>query len=581
MRDFLLYELEQAFGKAHIEKLASFLQQYAQQCVEEGYEREAHIQSALIIQNPPLAAQHIGESLKRAINNQQTQETHRLLYVLQSLLSPVEEAYKKPLQNLEKLASLHTDIQADEKQENLQRYPKLSMQKPAKNFMQLEVPTEYLGKDGIKLTHIEKPRKRIIIKHAQQANGNFAQQGQQDIMQNTNLGATVNMPKLYFTPEDFVGKDEIELPIYTQSLDLSGILIDETIREIGQLKQITYLKLSGMELSALSFFEEVQAVNMTFDRLEVLDLSYNNLTTFLPTYLDLMPNLRELYLHGNAFVDLPEDFVRVETNCLNRLKRHYKMDYIETVNGVSFKMIFVEGGAFQMGNSDNPNALPAHEVRLSDFFLAETPVTQALWREVMNRDGDYQPLIEANFAGDNHPIVNVSWEDAQIFLTRLNERITQETGENYILPTEAQWEHAAREGKAQTSQNISGVNDALIPPTDYPLYAHYGQHEEKWYPIGVKAKEANILGLYGMSGNVWDWCADVFKPNAIAYTHNAKNNMNPLIQNKEGEEQINAKVIRGGAYNSNDKGSVFLWFRFSKDKNTRAKFISFRLCRYA
>jgi formylglycine-generating enzyme required for sulfatase activity len=230
-----------------------------------------------------------------------------------------------------------------------------------------------------------------------------------------------------------------------------------------------------------------------------------------------------------------------------------------------------------MGNSEKENASPAHAVTLSNFFLAETPVTQALWREVMNQEGDYQPLIEANFAGENHPIVHVSWEDAQVFIQRLNERVGKET--SYTLPTEAQWEYAAREGKAQTSQNISGVDDNKFPTTDYPLFAHYGQTETNWYPIAVKVKEPNSLGLYGMSGNVWDWCADVFKPNAIAYRRNAQNNLNPKVENIEGQPVLNTRVIRGGAYNSNDKGSVFLWFRFSKDASTQAKFISFRLCR--
>ncbi len=511
VRDFLLYELEQAFGKAHIEKLASFLQQYAQQCIPQGYEREAHLQSALIIQDAHQAAQHIGKALQHSIQNEQPQETNRLLYVLQSLLSPVETEHKKPLHNLEKLASLHQDIQQnpEEKPKNTQRYPKLSTQ-PSKNSLLLEVPTAYW--DGIEVEG--KPRKTIIIAHAIQTQSTSQQQQQQN---NPFLSET----KLFFRPKDFDNKDTITLPAQTEKLDLSGILIDETIQNIADLTQLTYLKLSDMELSSLTFLDAMQASGGTFEKLEVLDISNNQLTQFKAEYLDLILNLKELYFFGNVVGDLSENITKPDTNCLNRLKCHYKQDYIETVNSVDFKMISVKNGKKYVSKLSGMEGLtnhvarmmggnPPHEEKidiekLEDFYIAETQVTQALWKAVMGNNPSY-------FAGKvEKPVEQVSWEDVQIFLQKLNTLVSNKNNKwLFRLPTKAEWQYSENgelKHEYAGSDNIEEV--AWYKENSYnkgDKHRDYGTH-------AVKNKKPNLYGLYDMTGNVWEWCEDWYDEN--------------------------------------------------------------------
>ena len=158
-----------------------------------------------------------------------------------------------------------------------------------------------------------------------------------------------------------------------------------------------------------------------------------------------------------------------------------------TVNGVSFKMIAVKGGTFQMGSDDVLGARPVHWVTLSDYYIGETEVTQELWSAVMGSN-------PSHFTGDmQRPVEKVSWDDCQTFISKLNEL----TGETFRLPTEAQWEYAARGGNKSKGYTYSGSN-----AIDDVAWYHIG----KTYP--VKTKAPNELGIYDMNGNVWEWCSD-------------------------------------------------------------------------
>ncbi len=177
-----------------------------------------------------------------------------------------------------------------------------------------------------------------------------------------------------------------------------------------------------------------------------------------------------------------------------------------TVNGVSFKMVKVEGGTFTMGatveqDSDaRNNEKPAHLVTVSNFSIGQTEVTQELWQAVMGSNPSY-------FTGDlQRPVERISWDDCQTFIAKLNIL----TGRNFRLPTEAEWEFAARGGSNSQGFKFGGsdIIDQVAWFRDNSFALGSGNPEYGTHTVTTKAP--NELGLYDMSGNVWEWCQDWF-----------------------------------------------------------------------
>ncbi len=209
-----------------------------------------------------------------------------------------------------------------------------------------------------------------------------------------------------------------------------------------------------------------------------------------------------------------------------------------TVNGVSFNMIRVEGGTFQMGatsEQDYPysNEKPAHLVTLSTYYIGETEVTQALWETVMSttvrqqRDKTSKSL-SLRGEGSNLPMYYISWNECQDFVRKLN----QLTGKNFRLPTEAEWEYAARGGNKSRGYQLSGSNN-LDDVAWYETTTDKGTRE-------VKTKQPNELGLYDMSGNVLEWCQDYMGD----YQSSAQTN-------PTGPSTGDCRVCRGGCFYDN------------------------------
>ncbi len=179
-----------------------------------------------------------------------------------------------------------------------------------------------------------------------------------------------------------------------------------------------------------------------------------------------------------------------------------------TINGVSFTMMPVVGGDFSMGGTDEQRGFtvvdefPIHQVTLDSYYIGQTEVTVALWRAVM---GDVPPYENKD---DDCPVVYVSWNDCQKFISKLNAM----TGENFRLPTEAEWEFAARGGNSSRGYRYAGGNTV-------GNVAWYWDNASG-YVKRVGGKAANELGLYDMSGNASEWCADTYD----AYATYSQNN---------------------------------------------------------
>ena len=193
------------------------------------------------------------------------------------------------------------------------------------------------------------------------------------------------------------------------------------------------------------------------------------------------------------------------------------------VGNVSYRMVYVSGGTFTMGATSEMTTpsdfeKPIHQVTLSNYYIGETEVTQALWKAVMGSNPSY-------FKGDNLPVETVSWDDCQTFIRKLNEL----TGQHFRLPTEAEWEFAARGGNQSRHTQYSGSNRI----DDVAWYD--GNSDKNTHP--VKTKQPNELGIYDMTGNVWEWCQDRFGDYS-----------NSTQTNPTGASSGSFRVFRGGSW---------------------------------
>ena len=196
-----------------------------------------------------------------------------------------------------------------------------------------------------------------------------------------------------------------------------------------------------------------------------------------------------------------------------------------SVEQVFFTMVPVEGGKFKMGAPDTDteaqsNERPQHEVTVSSFYIAETEVTQALWKAVMGADNN-----PGYPKGALLPVNCVSWDACQQFIAKLNTL----TGKKFRLPTEAEWEYAARGGNKSEGYKFAGSNNVA----EVAWYG--GNSESKIWEVAKKAP--NELDLYDMTGNVWEWCQDWY----AADYYSSSPSTNP-----KGPATGEQRVLRGG-----------------------------------
>ncbi|AEE50007.1 SUMF1/EgtB/PvdO family nonheme iron enzyme [Haliscomenobacter hydrossis] len=237
-------------------------------------------------------------------------------------------------------------------------------------------------------------------------------------------------------------------------------------------------------------------------------------------------------------------------------KKAPSKEVLGLISSIDQNMKLIPGGKFKMGSNETnaqTDEKPVHEVILNDFYLGKTEVTQEQWRAVMGNDPP-----ELGFKGcDQCPVENVSWDNVQQFIQKLN----AQTGKNYRLPTEAEWEYAARGGAISQDFTYAGSNNL---------------DEVAWYDSnsGIKThpvaqKKANELGLYDMSGNVYEWCQDWY--DAEYYQKSPANN-------PQGPNTGSLRVNRGGSWSSRPIYARVAYRRLDSP-GLRDSYLGFRLAR--
>lgn len=244
---------------------------------------------------------------------------------------------------------------------------------------------------------------------------------------------------------------------------------------------------------------------------------------------------------------------------LRKKAEEEKKRSIIKVGNVEFKMIYVVGGTFWMGEGSN-----AHQVTLSSYYIGETPVTQALWKELTGK-------TPSCFKGESRPVVCVSWNDCQEFIKKLNAK----TGKKFRLLTEAEWEYAARGGNKSKGYEYAGSNDIEEVAWYWKNSGDRYITESEWdynkvkknncqiHP--VKQKKPNELGIYDMSGNVWEWCQDWYG------NYKKGSQINPT-----GPTSGSDRVNRGGSWLS-DVGNCRLSYRDSDSPGIANDYLGLRL----
>lgn len=291
------------------------------------------------------------------------------------------------------------------------------------------------------------------------------------------------------------------------------------------------------------------------------------------TWVYMPQNSRQLKITTKEFIPLMVTFAdygidRLESNCTysltllsnsaQQVQSHVAQTstnslVVQVKDGVSIEMVRVEAGTFMMGIDDGfLDGQNVHQVTLTNnYYIGKYEVTQALWKAVMGKK-------PSKFKGDNLPVEKVSWDDCLKFIKKLNDI----TGRDFRLPTEAEWEFAARGGNKSKGYLYSGSNNIA----NVAWYNNNGG--SKTHPVGLK--QANELGIFDMSGNVREWCQDLYGD----YPNSAQTN--PTGVTFDMATKAMRRVTRGGSWNSSDnkclsssRSSCAPIFRFNSDLGFR------------
>jgi formylglycine-generating enzyme len=246
---------------------------------------------------------------------------------------------------------------------------------------------------------------------------------------------------------------------------------------------------------------------------------------------------------------------------------HYIFEHNAELKHLS-EMVFVEGGTFRMGSEDDDKDAedwekPAHDVTVDSFYIGKYPVTQALWKAIMNEENP------SHCIGDNLPVEMVSWVDIQVFIEKLHTQI----GKKYRLPTEAEWEYAAKGGQYFKDFPFKYAGSNKLNEVGW--YDENSHNETK--PVGLRFP--NFLGVYDMSGNVLEWCSDRingYEDYINVLVQSYKDEITGSLLNPVGNVMGNRRVLRGGYWCDNSRNCRTSFRSFGAPLDS-IPFIGFRL----
>lgn len=313
--------------------------------------------------------------------------------------------------------------------------------------------------------------------------------------------------------------------------------------------EVGSLKIVSAPSGAAIWLDGKNTGKTTPEILEEIALGNHKVVLKLAGYKD---NSEQISLTSGKRIECSIELTKIPQSILSTSSTP-KQNFTETVFGINMKMVYVAGGDFMMGGTSEQGSeaendeKPLRRVTLSDYYIGAFEVTQGQWEKVMGTNPSYFRK------GSDYPVENVSWEEARAFCQELSRK----TGKNYVLPTEAQWEYAARGGNKNEGTKYSGS-------VSVDAVAWYdGNSGSSTHPVGTK--RPNVLGLYDMSGNVWEWCSDWYG----AYPSTPQTN--PV-----GPSSGSFRVYRGGSWGSN-AGRCRVSFRGSNSPGYRYFYLGFRV----
>jgi len=373
----------------------------------------------------------------------------------------------------------------------------------------------------------------------------------------TRVGTVTGTPG-YAPPEQFRGMVYHSSDLYSLAVTCVRLLTGHFQEADGADKLFDTRKMQWQWQKYVSLSQELTTVLETMlqdiptrrydSAAEVLAALANQKTIVIPTsQTQTFQNpLKQIF----QFISPPTNPPKPPTNI--NVNINAQSSFTEDLgNGVKLEMIAIPGGTFWMGSPANEaergdNESPQHQVTVPSFFMGKYPLTQAQYQAIMGKNPAY-------FKGNNRPVENVSWDDAVRFCQKLSQR----TGKNYRLPSEAEWEYACRAGtKTPFSFGDNITTDLVNYDGTYPYKsAPKGKYREQTTDVGTFPP--NAFGLYDMHGNVWEWCEDDWHENYIdAPTDGSAWNS---------QSGSNTKLLRGGSwYNDAGLGRSANRFRYSR-----------------